>query len=77
MSNLKVAVCPSTLSMDNSLRNSLSVELGEFVDQMEVLKQDGSSGSSCQRELVAVYWHASACSQGFSFHDSLQDINYL
>ena len=48
MSNLKVAVCASTLSMDNSLRDSLSVELGEFVDQMEVLKQDGSSRSSCQ-----------------------------
>ena len=48
MGDLKVAMCASTLGMDNSLRDSLSIELGEFVDQMEVLKQDGSSGSSCQ-----------------------------
>ena len=59
MSNLKVAVCACTLGMDNSLRDSLSVELGEFVDQVEVLKKDGSSGASSLRELVAFNWHAS------------------
>jgi hypothetical protein len=70
MSNLKVTVCTSTLSMDNSLRDSFSVELGEFVNQVEVLKKYRSSRSSSQRVLIVVNWHTSACSQSLSFHNS-------
>jgi hypothetical protein len=58
--NFKVTMSAGSFSMNNSLGNSLSVELGEFVDQVEVLKEDGSSGTSSLWELVAFNWHASA-----------------
>jgi hypothetical protein len=57
-----------SFSVNNSLGDSLSVELGEFVDQVEVLKEDGSSGASSLRELVAFNWHPSTSGQGLSFH---------
>ena len=48
MSDFQVAMSTGTLCMDNSLRNSLSVKLGEFVNEVEILKKDRASGTSSQ-----------------------------
>lgn len=68
MSNIEVAVSSSSLSVDHSLRDSFAVELGELIDEMDILKEKGSSSSSAHRVLVIVYWVASACSQSLSLH---------
>ena len=58
--NLEEAVSAGSLSVDDSLGDSLSIELCEFVDQVEVLKEQRASGASSHRELVVVNWHARA-----------------
>jgi hypothetical protein len=68
VSHLEVAVSTGSLGVDDSLGDSLSVKLGELVNQVEVLEEDGSSGASGDRVLVVVDRHASACCQSFSFH---------
>ena len=44
----------STLGVNNSLRNSLSVEVGKLVNKSEILQQNRTSGSSSHRVLVVV-----------------------
>lgn len=44
--NLKVSMSACSLGVDDSFRNSLSVKLGELIDKVEVLEEDGASGSS-------------------------------
>lgn len=39
---LVVTVGATTLSVDNTLRNALAVEVGEQVDQVEVLQEQGT-----------------------------------
>ena len=39
MSDLEVAISASAFCMDNSLRNTLAVEMGEKINQVEVLEQ--------------------------------------
>jgi len=68
VSHFEVAVGTGSLGVDDSLGDSLSVKLGELVNQVEVLQEDGSSGASGHRVLVVVNRHASACCQSFSFH---------
>jgi hypothetical protein len=46
--------------MDHSLGDALSVELGEFVDKVEVLEEQRASRAGRHRELVVVNWHATA-----------------
>lgn len=44
----------SALCMDNTLRNTLSVKVSEFINQMEVLKQDGTPRTSSDAGLIIV-----------------------
>ena len=43
--NLTVAVSTGSLSMDNSLGDSLTGEVSKFVEEMEILGKDGAAGS--------------------------------
>ena len=46
MGDFEDSMSTGSLSVDHSLGDSLSVELCELVNQMHVLEEDGSSGSS-------------------------------
>jgi len=48
VSNLEVAVGACALGVNDALRDSLSVELGEFVDQVEVLEENRAAGASSE-----------------------------
>ena len=37
--HLKFAICTGSLRMDDSLGNSFAVEVGEEIDEMEILQQ--------------------------------------
>ena len=43
-----------TLSMHDSLRDALAGEMSEFIQEMEVLGEDGTAGASCHRVLVVI-----------------------
>ena len=43
-----------TLSMHNSLRDALTGEVSEFIEEMEVLSEDGTAGASSHRVLVVI-----------------------
>ena len=68
MSNIEVAVSTSSLGVDHSLGDSLSVELGKLVDQVDILEKDGASSAGGHRVLVVVNWVSSAGSQSLSLH---------
>ena len=44
----------STLSVDDSLRDSLTSEVSELVEEVEVLGEDGAARASSHRVLVVV-----------------------
>lgn len=50
--NFKVAVSSSSLSMDDSLGDSLSVEMSELVNEVEILEDNRSVGSNGHAVLV-------------------------
>ena len=52
--DLNIAVCASTLSVDDSLGDSLTGEVSELVEEVEVLGKDGATGASSHRVLVVV-----------------------
>mmetsp|Transcript_137763 Transcript_137763/g.194883 ORF Transcript_137763/g.194883 Transcript_137763/m.194883 type:complete len:292 (-) Transcript_137763:39-914(-) len=54
MSDLEVTVSTSTLSVHNSLRDSLSVEVSKLVDEVEVLEEDGTILASSHGVLVVI-----------------------
>jgi len=54
MSKFKVTMGTSTLGVDNSLRNTLSVEVSELVNKVEVLEEERTSGSSGHGVLVVI-----------------------
>ena len=54
MSNLADTVGSCAFSVDNALGDPFSCEVGEFVDQVEVLKKNGAVGTSSERVLVVV-----------------------
>ena len=62
MGNLAVAMGARALRMYDSFGNALPGEMGQFVNQVEVLQQNGTAGSSCHGVLVVVNWVASRCS---------------
>jgi hypothetical protein len=68
MCHFQIPMSPSTFRMNDSLRDSFSVKLGEFVNKMEVLQKDGASGTSSKRILVVVNGMSPAGSQSFSLH---------
>ena len=54
VSDFKVAVSCSTLGVNNSLGDSLTSEMGQLVEEVEVLGQDGAAWTSSHRVLVVV-----------------------
>ena len=68
--DLNVSVCASTLGMDNSLWNSLTREVSEFVEQVEVLREDGPAGTRSHRVLVVIDRGARARGDRRSLHAS-------
>lgn len=52
--DLTVAVSTGTLSMDNSLWDSLTGKVSKFIEEVEVLSEDGTTGSGCHGVLVVV-----------------------
>jgi hypothetical protein len=56
MSDLKVSMSCSTLGVDSTLGNTLTIEMGELVDQVEVLKKNGTSWTSGHGVLVVINW---------------------
>merc|ERR1711997_974994 len=43
VSNFKISMSTSSLSMDNSFRNTLTSEMGHLVHQVEILHKEGTS----------------------------------
>lgn len=66
LGDLENTVSTGSLGMDHTLWNSLPVEVGDLVDQVEVLKHDWSLGSRSHRVLVVVNWGARRSSQSLS-----------
>ena len=54
ISDLNVTVSTGTLGVHNSLRDALTGEVGEFIEEMEVLGEDGTAGASRHRVLVVI-----------------------
>ena len=53
MGDFEVAVSAGSLGVDDSFGDSLPVEFGEFVDEVEVLEEDGTVGTEGHGVLVA------------------------
>lgn len=68
MSDFKEAVRSRTFGVDDSLGNSLPVELRELVDEMEILKKDGAFWSSSHGVLVIVDGRTGTGSEGLLLH---------
>ena len=68
--DLNVSVCASTFGMDNSLWNSLTRKVSQFVEQVEVLGEDGSAGTRSHRVLVVIDRGARARRDRRSLHAS-------
>lgn len=45
--NLKLSISTGTLGVDNALWDTLAVEMGELVDQVEVLEKERAIWTSC------------------------------
>ena len=63
--DLDISMGTSALGMHNSLRDSLTSEVSEFVQEVEVLGKDGAARASRQRVLVVVDGGAAARSDNF------------
>ena len=64
----------STLSMHHSLGDSLTGEVSEFVEEVEILGEDGATGTSGHRVLVVVDGHARGRRDGAFLHSY---VNFL
>lgn len=58
MGELELAICAGAFGMDDTLRNSLAIEVGEEIDEMEVLKQERSILANSLAGLWVVDWTA-------------------
>ena len=54
-------MCTSTLSVNDSLGDSLTGKVSELIEEVEVLGEDGAAGASSHRVLVVVDGGAGAC----------------
>ena len=72
-----VAVGTCTFSVDDSLRDSLTGEVSQFVEQVEVLGEDGSAGAGGHRVLVVVDGGARARRDNWFLHIRLLDILFF
>ena len=68
MCHLKEAVRSRTFGVNDSLGDSLPVKLGEFVDKVEVLDQDGALGSSSHAVLVIIDWRTRTRGKSLFLH---------
>lgn len=76
MSSFKVAMSTSALCMDNSFWNSLSVEMSEFVNQVNVVEGHWAVLSSCNWVLIIIN-DSSAWSGKWSWHFFLIRYYYI
>lgn len=72
--DLNISVCAGALSVDNSLWDSLTSEVSQFVEQVEVLSKDRSAGARCHRVLVVIDGSARAGSDRRFLHASFFQI---
>ena len=54
--DFEVTVSTSTLSVDDSFGDSFTIEVGDFIDEVEVLEEDWAVFSSGQTVLVVIDW---------------------
>ena len=65
MGNLKLAIGAGTLGVDNALWDALTVEVGELVDQVEVLEKERAIWTTCSLVgLGMVNWRTVGCGIG-------------
>lgn len=69
MSDLENTVSGGSLGVDDSLRNTLSSEMSELVNKVEVLDEERSIGASGHRVLVVVDGGTVGGSQSFTLHE--------
>ena len=74
MRDLEVAMGACTLGMNDSFRNSFSVEFSKLVNQVDISQENGTSRTSSQRVLVIVNWVTLTISKNLLLH--LIIINY-
>ena len=51
---------PATFGVDNTLRNTFPIEVGDEIDQVEILKEERSIGTSPLSLIWMGHWHAIA-----------------
>ena len=68
ISDFEETVGTSTLSVDNSLWDSLSSEMSELVQEGEVLGEDWATWSSSKGVSVVVNWGTRGGGHNFLFH---------
>ena len=54
MGDLEEAVSSGTLGVNNSFRDSLSIEVGQLIDEVEIGNDDGAVRTCRHRVLVVV-----------------------
>ena len=54
--HLEIAMCTGALGMHDTLGNAFTVEVRQFVDQVEVLEQQRAIRAGAQAVLVIVHW---------------------
>ena len=67
----------SALSVDDSLWDSLTGEVSELVEEVEVLGEDGSAGAGGHRVLVVVDGCTGARRDNWFLHTRLLDILFF
>jgi len=82
MSDLEVAVSASALGVDDSLGDTLSSELSELVNEVEVLDEEGAVSASTHRVLVVIDGVSVRSGQSLSLHGCakrlcIEIINYI
>lgn len=71
MSDNYLAVRSGSLSVDDSLGNTLSGEVGKLVKEMEVLDEDGAVGANSEGVIVVVDRMSLGVCDGGSLHCSI------
>ena len=75
--DLDVSVGTGALSVNDSLRDSLTGEVSKLVEEVEVLGEDGSAGAGGHRVLVVVDGGARARRDNWFLHIRLLDILFF
>ena len=75
--DFNVSMGSGTFSVDDSLWDSLTGEVSEFVEEMEVLGEDGSAGAGRHRVLVVVDGRTRARRDNWFLHTCALDILFF